>query len=382
MASAAGAEGRRFDNINLLRAFAALSVVVYHVIEHGRWKDYPTDGPLVTFRIGWYGVDLFFVISGFVIAYSALLLYRAEARSFQRHYWARRLTRIVPLYVLTLFLWLLFFTPQWSAHEWFRQLANHLTFTHSLSLHAHSAIDGVNWTLGVEMHFYLAVALLIRWLDRIPGWRILLYGVAISWAWRAMIFYVVGPEDPAVLFARVAQLPGVLDEFAAGIFLAKLLLDGRRPWFARPLPWLVAAIATGYVTMSIYWTRADYWPHAGMVTLWHTPLAIFFMCVVASAISLTQRIADFWLRPVNYLGETSYGIYLWHMFAVELFVFRLGWGGLSALIAVLAVTIALAALSWHAFEKPFMRLARGTRLRPPDIIPDRSDTHARSNDTA
>ena len=83
MASAAGAEGRRFDNINLLRAFAALSVVVYHVIVHSNWEGYPIAGPLVAFRIGWYGVDLFFVISGFVIAYSALILYRADATSFR-----------------------------------------------------------------------------------------------------------------------------------------------------------------------------------------------------------------------------------------------------------------------------------------------------------
>src|SRR3954469_7371289 len=102
MASAAGAEGRRFDNINLLRAFAALSVVVYHVIEHGHWTTYPSDGPLATFRIGWYGVDLFFVISGFVIAYSALILRRADPASFRRRYWARRLTRILPLYLATL----------------------------------------------------------------------------------------------------------------------------------------------------------------------------------------------------------------------------------------------------------------------------------------
>jgi peptidoglycan/LPS O-acetylase OafA/YrhL len=379
MASAAGAEGRRFDNINLLRAFAALSVVVYHVIEHGQWKDYPTEGPLVTFRIGWYGVDLFFVISGFVIAYSALLLYRAEAGSFQGSYWSRRLTRILPLYLLTLFLWLVVFTPQWSARDWFRQIANHLTFTHGLSLHAHSAIDGVNWSLGVEMHFYLVVALLIRWLDRAPGWRILLYGVAISWVWRATMFYVVGTGDPTVLWIRATQLPGTLDEFAAGIFLAKLLLDGRRQWFARALPWLFASIATGYVAMSVFWAHPDYWQQAGMVILWRTLLGFFFTCVVAVAISFPQRIADRWLRPVNYLGETSYGIYLWHMFAVEVLVLRVGWVGLPALLAVLAVTIALAALSWHAFEKPFMRLARVRRL---DIIQDRPETNMRGTDTA
>jgi peptidoglycan/LPS O-acetylase OafA/YrhL len=49
----------RFENVNLLRAFAATAVVVYHVIEHGKWADFPYTGPLLTFRIGWIGVDLF-----------------------------------------------------------------------------------------------------------------------------------------------------------------------------------------------------------------------------------------------------------------------------------------------------------------------------------
>ena len=54
-----------FPSIDILRGFAALSVVVYHVIEHFKWIDFPTQGPLVWFRIGWMGVDLFFCYIGF-----------------------------------------------------------------------------------------------------------------------------------------------------------------------------------------------------------------------------------------------------------------------------------------------------------------------------
>ena len=80
----------RFENINLLRAFAATAVVVYHVIEYANWSSFPADGPLLTFRIGWIGVDLFFVISGFVITRSALALWRQDPATFARRYWARR----------------------------------------------------------------------------------------------------------------------------------------------------------------------------------------------------------------------------------------------------------------------------------------------------
>jgi peptidoglycan/LPS O-acetylase OafA/YrhL len=357
MASAAGAEGRRFDNINLLRAFAALSVVVYHVIEHGKWTAYPTEGPLVTFRIGWFGVDLFFVISGFVIGYSALLLYRADRAGFQRSYWARRLTRILPLYLATLFLWLVLFTPQWNAREWLVQLGTHLTFTHSFSPHTHGSIDGANWSLAIEMQFYIAVALLIGWLDRSSAWKIFIAGAVISWAWRAAMFWMHSPEH-GYIFLYATQLPGLLDEFAAGIVLAKLLLDGRRDWFSHPIAWVLAAIVTGYVAMAIYWPHASYWGFPAMVTFWRTLFALFFMCVIGAAVSLTQRIAGRWLKPIGYLGETSYGIYLWHLFAIEYVIRRWGWTEVPALLAVLAITIAASAASWHGFEKPFMRLAR------------------------
>src|SRR5271154_3096363 len=149
---------KKFDNVNLLRAFAALSVVVYHVIEHGKWTTFPSHGPLDFFRLGWVGVDLFFAISGFVIVYSGLILYRDAPGRFAKGYWARRISRIVPLYVLTGALWIAFVSDGFfaqPAREWAWQLFTHLTFTHNLFVSTHGAIDAVNWTLGVEMQFYL-----------------------------------------------------------------------------------------------------------------------------------------------------------------------------------------------------------------------------------
>ncbi|HXZ50018.1 MAG TPA: acyltransferase [Usitatibacter sp.] len=351
----------RFDNVNLLRAFAALAVVVYHVIEHGHWSAFPVQGPLVVFRIGWIGVDLFFVISGFVIAYSAVLLRRRDPARFQREYWLRRLTRIVPLYVLTMAAWI---ALEWQgffgqpAREWAWQLFTHLAFIHTFWRDTHSAIDGVNWTLAIEMQFYVAIALAIGWIDRTPGWRIWLYGTVVSWAWRACMVVLHGYDDTWELFRYVTQLPGVLDEFGAGIFLAKAVLDGPPPSAARASLWLAGALATGYLAMSAFWPRATYWDFPAMVIFWRTAFAAFLLCVVAAAVELPQAIALRWLRPVDGLGEVSYGIYLWHLFAIQWAIHAEGMTGVRSLVAVLAATVALAALSWRYFEKPLMGLAR------------------------
>lgn len=355
----------KYDNVNLLRAFAALSVVVYHVIELGGWKSFPTEGPLTTFRIGWLGVDLFFVISGFVISYSALILHRLAPAAFAGQYWRRRLTRILPLYLLTLVLWIAFAWPTFFSHatrDWAWQLFTHLTFIHSFWPATHGAIDGPNWSLAIEMQFYLAIALAIGWIDRTPGWRIWLYGILIAWAWRACMVVLYAGDVP-VLFVRTTQLPGTLDEFGAGIFLAKWILDGRRRMPLKGAPWIVAGALVGYGTMKIYWRWAGYWDVPWMVVFWRTALAGLFFCAVAAAVDLPRALSRRWLRPLEYLGEISYGIYLWHLFAIQYVIHVLGARGLESLVAVLGLTVLAAALSWRYFEKPFMNLAR---RRPDD----------------
>jgi peptidoglycan/LPS O-acetylase OafA/YrhL len=351
----------KYDNINLLRAFAALAVVVYHVIEHAHWAAFPREGVLAVFSIGWLGVDLFFGISGFVIAYSALILYRKAPAGFANAYWRRRISRILPLYLLTLVLWIAFLWPTFFAmatREWAWHLFTHLGFIHNFWTGTHGSIDGPNWSLGIEMQFYLAIALLIGWIDRTPGWRIWLYGIVISWAWRAAMFWIYADGDVYTLFVKTTQLPGVLDEFGAGIFLAKWVLDGRGSLPLKGLPWLAAAVVTGYVTMAIYWPHAMYWDDVYMVVFWRTVFSVALLCVLGAAVELPQVISYRWLAPVDYLGEISYGIYLWHLFAVIFVIQVLEWRAGQALAGVLALTIGAAALSWRYFEKPIMEFAR------------------------
>ncbi|HJU23981.1 MAG TPA: acyltransferase [Casimicrobiaceae bacterium] len=351
---------RRFENINLLRAFAALTVVVYHVIELGHWSSFPVHGPLLAFRIGWIGLDLFFVISGFVITYSAILLQGQDPDGFARKYWSRRLTRIVPLHLLTMAVWIAvavgFFDKGLRGWGW--QILTHVAFIHNFWPATYGSINGVNWTLAVEMQFYLAVALLVPWLARTPGWRIWLVCAVIAWAWRGAMVVLHASEDSWHLFMAVSRLPGQLDEFGAGIFLAKLVLAKRRRRTIEALPWLLGACAFGYLAMRLYWPHASYWNFPWMVVFWHSVLALFLLCVVACAIWLPQTLATRWLKPFDYLGEISYGIYLWQLVAIDAAMAIAGPRPPVVLVVTLALTIVVSALSWRFFEKPIMGLAR------------------------
>ena len=350
----------RFENINLLRAFAALAVVFFHVITYMNWTAFPMSGPLLTLRIGWIGVDLFFVISGFVIARSALGLWRADTNSFARNFWARRLARIVPLYLLTCAAWIVLFLPDFFDQRPLRlvwQLGAHLAFVHTFWPFTYNAINGANWTLALEMQFYLSIALMIPWIARTSGWRIWLGCMVIAWLWRGAAVHFFGHLGAEQLFLRMMQLPGTLDEFGAGIFLA-LWLDRRpNPHRLEGWAWALGAVVTGTICMHFFW-KYDFWGEPLMITFWRTSLGAFFLCVVAAAVYLPQVARTWPLRPVWYLGEISYGIYLWHMFTVKFCLSVPGLEPLQALGIALTMTVSLAAASWHFFERPILEYGR------------------------
>ena len=125
-----------FENIDVLRGFAALSVVIYHVIEHYKWVAFPNSGPLVWFRVGWMGVDLFFVISGFVIGLSAFVgIDRSGPKNFRIPFLTRRVARIVPLHYLTMLVFVVFISPELLFNNFwltcFRILCSYTICTHN-----------------------------------------------------------------------------------------------------------------------------------------------------------------------------------------------------------------------------------------------------------
>ena len=358
-----------FPSIDILRGFAAISVVVYHVIEVFEWKSYPTDGPLVWFRMGWMGVDLFFVISGFVIALSAFSeIDKRGATAFQEPFLRRRLARIVPLHYLTCLVFVALFVTKLLTIGFFLNAITHILFIHNFFSSFHGGINGANWSLGVEMQFYLLMALAAPWIQRINIWKLAGAFVLTAWAWRLICTYfypVVGDEGSGQLFQISSQLPGTLDEFVAGILLARLVCSEKGAALlktAKVWSWPLAA-AAAWVTQFVFW-RYTYWDLPAMVVFFKSLLALACVLTVFAVCTLNAR---WWLaltKPLRYLGVISYGIYLWHL-PVIWTVKELKWlTPQLALPYVLALTICLAMVSWHWVEKPFIRRFANKPVNP------------------
>ncbi len=142
-----------------------LSVVVYRLIEHFKGDSFPIDGVRVWFRIGWMGVDLFFVISGFVIGLSAFIcIDRSGVEGFRVPFIRHRLARIIPLHYLTRLIYVAFIVPELLfTHGFWLQILTHALFIHNFFLEHQGGISGVNWSLAAEMQFYLLTLASASW---------------------------------------------------------------------------------------------------------------------------------------------------------------------------------------------------------------------------
>ncbi len=361
-----------FESIDILRGFAALSVLVYHVIEHFNWQSFPATGVFVWFRIGWMGVDLFFVISGFVIGLSAFSEIDKHGNAgFRIPFMQRRLARIVPLHYLTLLIFVSFITPELLFNHFWTNLISHLFFVHNFSPIFHGAINGSNWSLGTEMQFYVLMLFAAPWVRTTRWWWLLFSCVGISWAWRygaALLVPSNGVQGPFPLFVASTQLPGMLDEFVAGLLLARFLRSDKGVNVLSRLSGTivgtsaVALVATLImsVVLVLYWRYAgSYWESPVMVSMARSLLAVAFAAILFAfcVINLSTQIKKI-LSPLMYLGKISFGIYLWHL-PVLLSLKRISWLSPDRVLPIaVCITCILAAISWHFFENPILEKSR------------------------
>src|ERR1035437_8624167 len=348
--------------IDVLRAVAALLVLVFHVTTLGDWKVFAEPLWGLPLRQGWIGVDLFLVISGFVITLSAAGEREKNADGFRWRFMQRRLKRLVPLYLLTCVVYVLLVRPEILTRppgQVLIQVVSHALFLQNLHPSTHGVINGVSWSLALEMQFYVVLVFSIGWLLKLGAWRALLLLVGLSWAWRYGTTLLLEPGVAIVQMQVIytTELPGTLDAFGMGIALALLLHKGQGVWARRLLPgwqncllWLVLASGLLWLAGAVFLPRSNYWDDFGMVVFWRTVLAMGFAAALATVITC-PLLGGGLLRPIRYLGKISYGIYLWH-FPVLLALLTLpGLRGGRRFVVLLVGSVLLASLSWHLLEK-------------------------------
>ena len=360
----------RFHGLDTLRAVAILSVMIYH-LNLARLLPPALSGIAA---VGWAGVDLFFVLSGFLIGSQLLKPYLKGETPSLRDFYARRAYRILPAFLVVLALYYLL--PMWREAHGPYAAWQYLSFTWNLFLVGYPdgrAFSHV-WSLCVEEHFYLLLPVLVLFLMRRPSARrtaaILLAIVAGGIALRAWVLYhvVLAPgvseEKQWNLVMRYIYYPTYtrLDGLATGVALA-LMRSFRPRWWAKISvhgnELLLGGV--GVVFMALRLSRFDF-PDPSLpwsMLLGFPGLSLGFGLLVASAICergvLTVRVPG-----AGWLATLAFSLYLTHKsvgHAVHTLLPSLtkepDWES-AAIYAGSCLTIAC--LLYFGVERPFLRL--------------------------
>jgi peptidoglycan/LPS O-acetylase OafA/YrhL len=360
-----------------LRGVAAFFVFLYHyeALHPGIRLDLliPWIGAVFQFPLGlgFVGVDLFFVLSGFLLTLPfARAAQGLGPKPSLGRYFKRRFLRVFPAYYAQLFIILL-------AGSWFLtwraqtpgSFAAHLLMFFNIGPAPVTPIVGVWWTLPVEMGFYLLLPLLAP-LMRPGRWAwALLAGLAVTVLYRAWAAAHFGPESTTAAFLAASQLPGSLAEFMLGSTAAIWVQSASRKRWPRPAPWALELMVVVGLVLPGFWLWQVVLGAGGAYWLGHwsmpvSPLVIgLCLAVAVLGVNWGSRIGHFLFanRVVYFLGLISYSLYLWHFVVMQQVQAVVGesYAALSHWVtfplSVLAV-LAVAAISYYLIERPFYRL--------------------------
>ena len=358
-----------YPAIDVLRGIAATMVMVFHVIVLGKWESFPNSAFGDIFRNGWVGVDLFFVISGFVITLATLRGYSNHGPAFRQAFMKHRLARIVPLYFLSGLVFLFCTKPELLAEptsQVIPRLAAFLLFVQNLHPLWHGAINGPSWSVALEMQFYALMLCLAPWLTQARAIPLVVKALILAAAYRFATTLALVPGDAQVSeqFVYLSQLPGVIDEFALGALMALGVNrnEGRLrrallPSWNNFLGWAVLACALLSMAATLF-SQFGYWENWMMLVMWRPLLSAGLFALVACVVAFPIPCV-WWLAPARYAGRVSYGLYLWHfpvLVALTLRVPRIS--GFELLLWTVTATWTLSIFSWHLIEKPYIERVR------------------------
>jgi peptidoglycan/LPS O-acetylase OafA/YrhL len=315
---------------------------------------------------GWVGVDLFFVLSGFLI--TGILFDTAHERAKVKNFYARRSLRIFPLYYGVLLVFLLL-TPVLQLHWkpghllYFVYLSNMMPIlTPGLQSPGPGMMAGHLWSLAVEEQFYLIWPFIVWHI----GKRKKLLQVCLLIMLGTLILRVILVCCGVGFGYIFPLLPTRIDSLVCG-GAAALLARGPAP---SRLPVRPVLVVSGVLTLGVF-LGMSFTSFATQIlaTVGYTVIAIFFAGLVFCAQQgrgLIARIGS--LRSLRFFGRYSYGLYMYHGFLfpylisfvhpIQRFLGSEILGGMIVVIVSLGMTLGIAMLSYNFFEAPILKLKK------------------------
>jgi len=367
---------KRLPELDGIRGCAIMLVLVWHYVQN---QLYPEPGSRLAYfkqAIGftWSGVDLFFVLSGFLIA--GILIDQRRAPHYFRTFYVRRVCRIMPLYFLNLAIFLLVLSSS-LAHKVVLAplfggddvpLWSYFTFTQNIFMGiTNSAGPGwlaVTWSLAVEEQFYLFLPFIIWYVPR----------ARLPWVflWIAAMAVYLRASAPGL--SSYINTPWRADSLMIGALLAYLVRIPQFLDYARKYKALILAIFMTSATGLLFATLYGGLQLGGTYT--HLSLALVYGIFILSALISQGGILSCFLRSrfLVWMGSISYGVYIIHTWISRL-VHGLvrgdnprmtTWFDAGTTLLALMVTLLVAYLSYKIIESKFIRFGHSVNYGKAD----------------
>jgi peptidoglycan/LPS O-acetylase OafA/YrhL len=366
--------GRPLPQLDALRGVAILCVFAQHlgdrflpVVEATIERAAPpavAPWLLTAVHHAWWGVDLFFVLSGFSLALGPL---RSPGLDTASSFLLRRAARVLPAFYVALLVHIAANRHVVALPGFAGAVAAHLAVLQGYVSPGGVVLIGAAWSLTTEAHFYLLFPALARLVVAPPRW---LRGAAVCgsvWLARAVLheaFLESGVLSGLLEASQRRWIVSRLDQFVLGCLAAGAHVAIERSRFAEPAArFAPAALALAAALLlvafrlegALYLLPWGSWPYL-LLSLSTAALVLAAVLLRGRAVRLVTP------RPLCALGVVSYGVFLYHQLALGLAdprtVPQPSWPDLAQTAAVaLALSVAAGALSWVLIERPAIRWA-------------------------
>lgn len=325
-----------------IRGLAILLVMLCHI-------------PSLPLQGGFIGVDLFFVLSGFLITTLLVEEWQETGRISLGAFYARRLLRLIPPLLVVLGVVLLYseLREDKRALSAMQKSALMTLFYVGNWFMAFGAYPRkeltATWSLSVEEQYYLVWPLLLifllRWAPRGVIVGVLIHLIVITAANRIAI-HAFNASPDRIFFGTDTHADGLLAGSLAGLLFSWGALP-KTPGGQRALQ-IAALLSLGLlgVLTGIGWHADAHMVRTGYLGL-NLAAMLLILALVGTPTGLLHRLFEF--APLAWLGRISYGVYLWHMVTFWLVSGKMPWA------ALIGLTIAIAALSYYVLERPILK---------------------------
>lgn len=359
-----------YPSLDGLRFFAFFIVFLHHVLINIHSENLIINFFLVVIqKNGWVGVDLFFVLSGFLIT-TLLLKERAKYGKYSlKNFWIRRSLRIWPLYYLALMVGFFVFPfiplPGFYSLDSYllhikEQLPFYLLFLGNwhVSFFGYSNFSTIShlWTISLEEQFYLLWPIILLFINSLKKAYLWVFIIVFFSLFFRFIFALLGTQHPGIYTNTIARI----DTLTMGGLLA--LLNFYNPYFLSKVrrftkpPFQILVFSTLLIILYKF-----YFFNPGMVfqvVFGYFIITLFMSYFIVNALynkSLFVRITS---HPIIvYLGKISYGLYIWHILAINIARLLLrNTSILGILLISFLLTIFLGYVSYNFYERIFLNL--------------------------